>query len=62
MNIAEKRTKLSEKLCKVKRTGQSDHTPLTGLNIIIFHDGLFNISYYHYNQWEKGENNYKTSF
>ena len=26
------------------------HHSLTGLNIIIFHDGLFNISYCHYNQ------------
>ena len=34
----------------------------TGLNIIIFHEGLFNISYCHYNQQEKLENNYKTSF
>ena len=25
---------------------------LTGLNIVIFHDGLFNISYCHYNQKE----------
>ena len=33
---------------------------LTGLNITIFHDGLFDISYYHYNQYEKLENNYKT--
>ena len=35
---------------------------LTGLNIIIFHDGLFNISYCHYNEWEKLENNYKLHF
>ena len=35
---------------------------LAGLNIIIFHDGLLNISYCHYNQKEKLENNYKTSF
>ena len=35
---------------------------LTGLNITIFHNGLFNISYCHYNQYEKLENNYKTSF
>ena len=35
---------------------------LTGLNVIIFYDGLFNNSYYHYNQQEKLENNYKTSF
>ena len=35
---------------------------LTGLNIIIFHDGLFNISYCHYKQQEKLENNYNTSF
>ena len=35
---------------------------LTGVNIIISHDGLFNISYCHYNQSEKLENNYKTSF
>ena len=34
---------------------------LTGLNIIIFHDGLLNISYCDYNQKEKLENNYKTS-
>ena len=34
---------------------------LTGLNIIIFHDGLFNISHCPYNQQEKLENNYKTS-
>ena len=38
------------------------HHSLTGLNIIIFHDGLFNISYCHYNQQEKLENNDKTSF
>ena len=35
---------------------------LTGLNIIIFHDGLFNTSYCHYNYLEKLENNYETSF
>ena len=35
---------------------------LTELNIIIFHDGLFNTSYCHYNQYEKLENNYKSSF
>ena len=34
----------------------------TGLNIIIFHDGLFNILYCHYNKQENLENNYKTSF
>ena len=35
---------------------------LTELNIIIFHDGLFNISYCYYNQQEKLENNYQTLF
>ena len=34
---------------------------LTGLNIM-FHDGLFNISYCHYNQQKKTGENYKTSF
>ena len=35
---------------------------LTGLNIPIFYDGFFNISYCHYNQYRKLENNYKTLF
>ena len=35
---------------------------LTGLNIIIFHDGLFDISYCHYNQQEKLQNNFKIHF
>ena len=35
---------------------------LTELNIITFHDGLINISYCHYDQQEKLENNYKTLF
>ena len=53
----------NEKLRKVKRAGESNCTPLlTGLNIIIFHDGLFNISYCHCNQQEKLENNCNTSF
>ena len=32
----------NEKLCKVKRAGESDHYIEKLLNIIIFHDGLFN--------------------
>ena len=30
----------NKKLHKVKWAGKSDSTPFTGLNIIIFHDGL----------------------
>ena len=43
MDSAEKKRK---KLCKVKRAAKAiARHSLTGLAIIIFHDGLFNISY-----------------
>ena len=53
----------NEKLRKVKVLAKAiARHSLTGLNIVIFHDGLFNISQCHYNQQEKLENNYKKLF
>ena len=60
MDSAEKRTKSCAKY-KGLAKAIARHS-LTGLNIIIFHDSLFNISFCDYNQQEKLENNYKTSF
>ena len=48
MDSAEKRTKSCAKLKGLAKV--IVRHSLTGLNIIIFHDGLFNISYCHYNQ------------
>ena len=50
MDNAEKRTKSGAKQKGlVKAKAIAPHS-LTGLNFVIFHDGLFNISYCHYNQ------------
>ena len=53
MHSAEKRTK---SCAKVKSAGERDRTLFIYKNEYYnIHEGLFNISYCHYNQWKKLE-------
>ena len=58
MDSGEKRKK---SYAKEKRLANAiSHHSLTGLNITIFYQRFFNISYCYYNQQEKLENDYQT--
>ena len=52
----------NEKLYQVKRAGEGNCKSFIDRSEYCNLSWLFNISYCHYNQYEKLENNYKTSF